>query len=483
MGFGVAVSPVNLLYCLIGATVGTLVGVLPGIGPLTTIAMLLPITFKLPALPALIMLSGIYYGAHHAGSTTAIMLNMPGEPTSVVICIDGHPMARQGRAGPALCISAIGSFIAGCLSILVIAFCSPLLARVALSFGPPEYCAVVIMALIAASVLSNAPVVLTIAMTVLGVLLGCVGNDMISGERRFDFGSPDLADGINFVALAVALFAFSDIISRAGQADQVRRFDKIRGLLPTRADLAASWKPILRGTALGAAFGVLPGTGPLVSSFASYSLEKRLARDPSRFGNGAIEGVAGPESANNAAALTHFIPMLTLGIPAGAAMALMLGALMIQGVTPGPQVMTDHPDLFWGVIASMWLGNGMLLVLNLPLIGVWIRLLRVRYRILYPAILVFCCIGVYSVNNSTFDVLLAGGLGLIGYLFAMLDCPPAPVILGFILGPILEVNLRRTLLISRGDFSVFVTRPISLGFLLLAVALLGAIALPALRRR
>lgn len=317
MGFGLAVSPLNLLYCLIGATVGTLVGVLPGIGPLTTIAMLLPITFKLPALPALIMLSGIYYGAHHAGSTTAIMLNMPGEPTSVVICIDGHPMARQGRAGPALCISAIGSFFAGCLSILVIAFFSPILARVALSFGPPEYCAVVIMALIAASVLSNAPVILTIAMTVLGILLGCVGNDMISGERRFDFGSPDLADGINFVALAVALFAFADILSRAGQPDQVRRFDKIRGLLPTRADLAASWKPILRGTALGAAFGVLPGTGPLVSSFASYSLEKRLARDPSRFGNGAIEGVAGPESANNAAAFTHFIPMLTLGIPAG----------------------------------------------------------------------------------------------------------------------------------------------------------------------
>jgi TctA family transporter len=482
MGFELAVSPLNLLYCLIGATVGTLVGVLPGIGPLTTIAMLLPITFKLPALPALIMLSGIYYGAHHAGSTTAIMLNMPGEPTSVVICIDGHPMARQGRAGPALCISAIGSFIAGCLSILVIAFCSPLLARVALSFGPPEYCSVVIMALIAASVLSNAPVVLTIAMTVLGVLLGCVGNDMISGERRFDFGSPDLADGINFVALAVALFAFADILSRAGQPDQARRFDKIKGLLPTRADLAASWKPILRGTTLGAAFGVLPGTGPLVSSFASYSLEKKLAKDASRFGNGAIEGVAGPESANNAAAFTHFIPMLTLGIPAGAAMALMLGALMIQGVTPGPQVMTDHPDLFWGVIASMWLGNMMLLVLNLPLIGVWIRLLRVRYRLLYPAILVFCCIGVYSVNNATFDVLLAGGLGLVGYLFAMLDCPPAPVILGFILGPILEVNLRRALLISQGDFGVFVTRPISLGFLLLAVALLGVIAVPALRR-
>jgi len=483
MGFGIAVSPINLLYCLIGATVGTLVGVLPGIGPLTTIAMLLPITFKLPALPALIMLSGIYYGAHHAGSTTAIMLNMPGEPTSVVICIDGHPMARQGRAGPALCISAIGSFIAGCLSIVVIAFFSPMLARMALSFGPPEYCSVVIMALIASSVLSNAPVILTIAMSVLGVLLGTVGSDMMSGERRFDFGSPDLADGINFVALAVALFAFADILSRAGQPEQTRRFDKIKGLLPTRADLAASWRPILRGTALGAAFGVLPGTGPLVSSFASYSLEKRLARDPSRFGNGAIEGVAGPESANNAAAFTHFIPMLTLGIPAGAAMALMLGALMIQGIQPGPQVMTDHPDLFWGVIASMWLGNGMLLILNLPLIGIWIRLLRVHYRILYPAILVFCCIGVYSVNNSTFDVLLAAGLGVMGYIFTMLDCPPAPVILGFILGPILEINLRRTLLISQGDFTVFVARPISLGFLLLAAGLLAAIALPALRRR
>ena len=483
MGFSVAVSPINLLYCLVGATVGTLVGVLPGIGPLTTIAMLLPITFKLPALPSLIMLAGIYYGAHHAGSTTAIMLNMPGEPTSVVICLDGHPMARKGRAGPALCISAIGSFIAGCISVIIIAFFSPLLARAALSFGPPEYCAVVVMSLVAASVLSHTSIFVTIAMAVLGLLLGTVGTDVISGERRFDFGTPALADGINFVALAVALFAFAEIISRAGMPENRRVFSKISGLLPTRADLAASWKAILRGTALGAAFGILPGTGPLVSSFASYSMEKRLARDPSRFGHGAIEGVAGPEAANNAAAFTHFIPMLTLGIPAGAAMALMLGALTIQGITPGPHVMTEHPDLFWGVIASMWLGNIMLLVLNLPLVGIWIRFLTIPYRILYPAILVFCCVGVYSVNNSTFDVALAAGLGLVGYFFSKLDCPPAPLILGFILGPILEVNLRRALLISQGDVTVFVTRPISLAFLLLSVALLIAMAIPTFRRR
>jgi putative tricarboxylic transport membrane protein len=483
MGFSVALSPINFLYCFIGAAVGTLVGVLPGIGPLTTIAMLLPITFKLSPVASLIMLSGIYYGAHHAGSTTAIMLNMPGEPSSVVICVDGHPMARQGRAGPALCISAIGSFIAGCISIVVIALFSPPLAKAALSFGPPEYCAVVIMALVAASVLSNTSLVTTIAMAVLGVLLGTVGTDVIAGERRFDFGSSNLADGINFVALAVAFFAFAEIASRAGADERRHVLGTVKGLLPTRRDLATSWKPIMRGTALGGAFGILPGTGPLISSFASYSLEKRLASDPSRFGKGAIEGVAGPEAANNAAALTHFIPMLTLGIPAGAAMALMMGAMTIQGINPGPQVMTQHPDLFWGVIASMWIGNMMLLILNLPLIGIWIRLLRIPYRILYPAILVFCCIGVYSVNNSAFDVALAAGLGFLGFLFAKLDGPPAPLILGFILGPILEVNLRRALLISRGDFSVFVTRPISLGFLVLAAAMLLALALPAIQRR
>jgi TctA family transporter len=343
MGVGVALTPVNLVYCFIGATVGTLVGVLPGIGPLTAIAMLLPITFKLPAIASLIMLAGIYYGAHHAGSTTAIMLNMPGEPTSVVICIDGHPMAVQGRAGPALCISAIGSFVAGCISVIVIALFSPPLAKVALSFGPAEYASVVLMALVASSVLSHASAVTTIAMAVLGVLLGTIGTDVNTGIRRFDFGSQALADGLDFVALAVAFFAFADIAYRAGLEEKHRSMAPVIGLLPTKADLARSWKAILRGTGVGAAFGILPGTGPLISSFASYGLEKRLAADPSRFGRGAIEGVAGPESANNAAAFTHFIPMLTLGIPAGAAMALMLGAMTIQGIAPGPQVMTRNP--------------------------------------------------------------------------------------------------------------------------------------------
>lgn len=481
MGFGVALTPSNFLYCFIGALLGTLVGVLPGIGPITTIAMLLPITFKLSPVASLIMLSGIYYGAHHAGSTTAIMLNMPGEPSSVVICLDGHPMARQGRAGPALCISAIGSFVAGCVSILVIALFSPPLAEIGLQFGAPEYTAVVILALAAVSALTQRSFLITIATAIFGILLGTVGTDVNSGVTRFDFGSPDLYDGINLVGLAVAFFAFAEIAARAGHDESRRKLDPVKGLLPSRADLAASWKAILRGTGLGAAFGILPGTGPLISSYASYTMEKRLAADPSRFGKGAIEGVAGPESANNAAALTHFIPMLTLGIPAGPAMALMIASLTIQGITPGPELMDKHPDLFWGVIASMFIGNMMLLILNLPLIGVWIRLLRVPYRLLYPAIIVFCCIGIYSVNNSAFDVELAAGLGFAGYFLAKLGCPPAPLLLGFILGPILEVNLRRSLLLSGGDFSIFVTRPISLGFLLLTVVVVAALSLPSWR--
>ncbi|MBV9862150.1 MAG: tripartite tricarboxylate transporter permease [Alphaproteobacteria bacterium] len=484
LGFGVALTLKNFLYCLLGATLGTLVGVLPGLGPVTTIAMLLPITFKISPVASLIMLSGIYYGAHHAGSTTAIMLNMPGEPTSVVICIDGHPMARQGRAGAALCISALGSFFAGCVSVIVIALFSPPLADAALLFGAPEYTSMIIMALVTASVLSSASLITTIAMAVLGVLIGTVGTDVNSGVVRFSFGAEGLADGVSFVAVAVGLFAFAEVILHLGALEQRHRItSRIRGLLPTRADLSAAWKAILRGTAVGAGFGILPGTGPLISSFAAYALEKQIAADPSRFGNGAIEGVAGPEAANNAAALTHFIPMLTLGIPAGAAMALMLGALMIQGIAPGPQVMTQHPDLFWGVVASMWIGNMMLLVLNLPLVGVWVRLLAIPYRFLYPTILVFCCIGVYSVSNSAFDVFLAAGFGLVGYVFKRLNCAPAPLILGLVLGPVLEENLRRSLLISRGDPSVFFTRPISLAMLLLAVAFVVIFSLPALRRR
>jgi len=472
LGFHVAMTAANLLYCLAGAAIGTLVGVLPGIGPVTAIAMLLPLTFKMPAIGAIIMLSGIYYGAHHAGSTTAIMLNMPGEPSSVVICLDGYPMSQRGRAGPALCMSALASFFAGSVAVVIIATVSPALAQASLAFGPTEYAAMIVMALVTASVLSSNSLATTMGMTVIGLLLGCAGTDVTTGQMRFTFGFLQLADGVSFVAVAVGLFAFGEIISNmAHPALRAAPTAKVTGLLPTRADLAAAWKPVLRGTALGSAFGILPGTGPLLSSFASYALERRLARDPSRFGKGAIEGVAGPEAANNAAALTHFIPMLTLGIPAGAAMALMLGALQIQGIAPGPQVMENHPDLFWGVVASMWLGNMMLLVLNLPMIGLWIRLLRIPYRLLSPAILVFCCIGVYSVSNSAFDVVVAAVFGVFGVIFKKLDCSPAPLVLALVLAPMLEENFRRAMLISHGNPAVFVTHPVSLGILLFTVVL------------
>ena len=472
LGFGVALLPTNLLFCLIGAAAGTLVGVLPGIGPVTAIAMLLPLTFKMPAIGALIMLSGIYYGAHHAGSTTAVMLNMPGEPSSVVICLDGHPMARVGRAGPALAISAIGSFFAGCVSVIIIAALSPSLARASLLFGPAEYFATIVMALVTASVLSDNNLLTTLSMSVVGLLLGTVGTDITAGSTRYTLGIPELANGVNFVAIAVGLFAFTEIVMNVAYPVKHGQITaKVKGLLPTRADLRASWKPIVRGTSLGAFLGIFPGTGPLLASFASYAMERRMAKDPSRFGRGAIEGVAGPESANNAAALTHFIPMLTLGIPAGAAMALMLGALQIQGISPGPQVMTKYPDLFWGIIASMWIGNMMLLVLNLPMIGIWIRLLLIPFRILYPAILAFCCIGVFSVNNQPVDVMLAVISGLAGVFFKIMGCSPAPLVLALVLEPLLEENFRRAMIISNGDPSVFVTSPISLGILLLTVAL------------
>jgi putative tricarboxylic transport membrane protein len=483
-GLHVALTPQNVLYCLIGAALGTLVGVLPGIGPLTTISMLLPLTFKMPAVPSLIMLAGIYYGAHHAGSTTAIMLNMPGDPSSVVICADGHPMARRGRAGVALSIAAIGSFFAGCVGVLVIAFFSPPLAKVALNFAGPEYAALVVVALLATSALSHGSLINNVSMAVLGLLLGTVGTDVESGVSRFTFGIPSLADGLSFVVLAVGVFAFGEIIANlAARETPTSVRSKVGRLLPSWADLRQSLGPIVRGTALGSLLGLLPGTGPMVSSFSSYALEKKLAADPTRFGRGAIEGVAGPESANNAAALTHFIPMLTLGIPAGAAMALMLGAMMVQGVAPGPKIMTDHPDVFWGLVASMWIGNLMLLVLNLPLIGVWIKLLSVPYRFLYPAILVFCCVGVYSVNNAATDIALAAGFGLLGYVFVILGCRPMPLVVGFILGPILEQNLRRALLISRGDPSVFVTRPISLALLLLGAGFVVVSVVSFLRSR
>jgi putative tricarboxylic transport membrane protein len=472
LGFQVALSPANLLFCFFGAAIGTFVGILPGIGPVTTIAMLLPLTFKMPAVGAIIMLSGIYYGAHHAGSTTAIMLNMPGEPSSVVICLDGHPMARNGRAGPALSIAAIGSFAAGCIGFLIVATLSPILAQASLLFGPTEYFSTIVMALILASVLSDNSLLTTLGMSLIGLLIGCVGTDLTTGDFRYTFDIPELAEGVDFVAVAVGLFAFGEIIMHLGTPAHRPRIDtRIKGLIPTRDDLQQSWKPILRGSLLGAFLGIFPGTGPLLSSFASYAMERRIAKDPSRFGKGAIEGVAGPEAANNAAAITHFIPMLTLGIPAGAAMALMLGALQIQGISPGPEVVSKHPDLFWGVIASMWIGNMMLLVLNLPMIGIWLRLLLIPFRLLYPAILAFCCIGVFSVNNASFDVTLAALFGLAGIIFKILDCNPAPLVLALVLEPLLEQNFRRAMIISDGDLTTIVTRPISLAILLLTAAL------------
>src|SRR3984893_7597472 len=466
LGFDIALTPINFFYCLVGAFLGTLVGVLPGIGPVTTIAMLLPFTFKMPAVASLIMLAGIYYGAHHAGSTTAIMLNMPGEPSSIVICIDGHPMARQGRAGVALFISAVGSFFAGCVGVVIIATLAPFLCESSLLIGPTEYTSMIIMALVSSAVVvSNSPLA-TIAMSALGVLIGTVGTDVSTGAWRFTFGSHYLTDGFSFVAVATGLFAFAEVLHHIAKPEPRAEPTAINSLIPTREDMRAAWRPILRGT------------GRLFCSFVSYAVEKQIAKDPSRFGKGAIEGVAAPEASNNAAAITHFIPMLGLGIPAGAAMALMLGALMIQGITPGPQVMSGHPDLFWGVVASMLIGNVMLLILNLPMVGLWIRLLRVPYRLLYPAILLFCCIGVYSVNSQVFDIFLAAGFGALGFVFKRLDCPPGPLVLGMILGPALEENIRRALLMSRGNASIFLTSPISLAMLLLAVAFIVVFARP-----
>ncbi len=484
IGFEVAVSPINLLYCLIGVLLGTLIGVLPGVGPLATIAMLLPVTFSLSPVAALIMLAGIYYGAQYGGSTTSILVNIPGEASSVVTCIDGYQMARQGRAGPALAIAALGSFFAGCVATLVIATAAPPLAEVALKFGPAEYFSLMVFGLIAATVLAHGSLIKAIAMVILGLLLGLIGTDVNSGVLRFTFDIPELADGIGFVTVAMGMFGIAEIISNLEQKGAREVFvKKVTHLYPTKNDLKRSWKAVLRGTGIGSALGILPGGGAMLSSFASYMIEKKVSKHPEEFGKGAIEGVAGPESANNAGAQTSFIPMLTLGIPSNPVMALMIGALMIQGIAPGPQVMTEKPDLFWGLIASMWVGNLMLVVLNLPLVGMWVKLLTLPYRFLFPSILVFMCIGVYSLSNNPFDCLIMALFGLLGYVCVKLECEPAPMILGFILGPLMEENLRRAMLLSRGDATVFFTKPISAGFMIAAIALLVIIALPNIRKK
>jgi TctA family transporter len=451
-----------------------------------TIAMLLPITFNLNPVAALIMLAGIYYGAQYGGSTTAILVNIPGESSSVVTCLDGYQMARQGRAGPALAIAAIGSFFAGCVSTLAIAVAAPPLAEVALKFGPAEYFSLMVFGLVAATVLAHGSLVKAIAMVVWGLLLGIIGTDVNSGVLRFTFDIPELSDGIGFVIVAMGMFGTAEIIGNLELKDKREIFtSKVTHLYPTKQDLKDSWGAILRGTALGSALGILPGGGALLASFGAYTLEKKVSKHPERFGKGAIQGVAGPESANNAGAQTSFIPMLTLGIPSNAVMALMIGALMIQGIAPGPQVMNEKPELFWGLIASMWLGNLMLVVLNLPMIGMWVKLLTVPYRFLFPSILVFMAIGVFSLSNNPFDVLIMGVFGVLGYICAKLECEPAPMILGFILGPLMEENLRRAMLLSRGDPFVFISpsKPISLGFLIASAILLTVVALPAIRAK
>jgi TctA family transporter len=484
LGFSVALSWQNFFYCFMGVVLGTLIGVLPGIGPVATIAMLLPVTFTLNPTSALIMLAGIYYGAQYGGSTTAILVNLPGESASVVTCIDGYQMARKGRAGAALGVSALGSFFAGCVATIVIALFAPPLAEVALKFGPAEYFSLMVLGLIAATVLASGSLVKAIAMVILGLLLGLVGTDVNSGVARFAFGVSELSDGIGFVSVAMGVFGFAEIINNLEQKGTREVFTKkVTGLLPTWQDIKDCTPSVLRGTALGCFLGILPGGGALLASFAAYTLEKKVSKNSANFGKGAIQGVAAPESANNAGAQTSFIPLLTLGIPSNPVMALMIGAMMIQGIAPGPQVMTERPQLFWGMIASMWVGNLMLVVLNLPLIGMWIKLLTIPYRMLYPAILLFCCVGVYSLSNSPFDVMQTAVFGVVGYIWVKLECEPAPLILGFILGPLMEENLRRAMLLSRGDPLVFFQRPISLTMLLIAAFLLVIVVAPTVRKK
>ncbi len=475
--------PMNLIYAFLGCVIGTLIGVLPGLGPVATIAMLLPATYALPPLGGLIMLAGIYYGAQYGGSTTAILVNLPGETSSVVTCIDGYQMARRGRAGVALTTAALGSFFAGCVATLLLAAFAAPLAEVAFKFGPAEYFSLMVLGLIGAVVLASGSLVKAICMILLGLLGGLVGTDVNSGVSRYAFDIPELSDGIGFVGVAMGVFGFAEVMANLAQKENREVFtSRVTTLFPEAADFKRMIAPILRGTALGSLLGILPGGGAALAAFGAYSLEKKVSKNSAEFGKGAIEGVAAPESANNAASQTSFIPLLTLGIPPNAVMALMVGAMTIHNIQPGPQVMTSNPTLFWGLIVSMWIGNLMLVILNLPLIGIWVKLLTVPYRLLYPAILVFCCIGVYTVNNNVFDVFLTAAFGFIGYIFQKLGCEGAPLLLGFVLGPMMEENFRRSLLLSRGDFTVFFTRPLSACLLVAAAILVVVVTIPAIKK-
>jgi putative tricarboxylic transport membrane protein len=484
LGLETAFTLTNLAYCLIGVFVGTAVGVLPGLGPVATIAMLLPATFGLPPVSALIMLSGIYYGAQYGGSTTAILVNLPGESSSVVTAIDGYQMARQGHAGKALATAALGSFFAGTVATILLALFAPPLAELALKFGPAEYFSLMVLGLVASVVLASGSLLNAIGMVILGLLLGLVGTDVNSGLARYTFDMPELADGVNFVIVAMGMFGIGEII-RNLEHDESRSLmmKKVSGLMLTKEDFKRIAAPVLRGTFIGSALGILPGGGAMLASFASYSIEKKISKNSANFGKGAIEGVAAPEAANNAGAQTSFIPMLTLGIPSNPVMALMIGAMIIQGIQPGPAVMTEQPALFWGLIVSMWIGNLFLVVLNLPMIGLWVKMIMVPYHRLYPAILMFCAIGVFSLNNNEFDVFLMALFGLFGYICAKLGAEPAPMLLGFIIGPMMEEYLRRALLLSHSDPLVFVQRPISAVMLALAAAAMIVVLLPSLRKK
>jgi putative tricarboxylic transport membrane protein len=484
LGLETALRPENLLYCLIGVVLGTAVGVLPGIGPTATIAMLLPITFNFEPVSALIMLAGIYYGAQYGGSTTAILINLPGESSSAVTAIDGHEMAKRGRAGPALATAAIGSFVAGTVGTLVLVLFAPPLARVALRFGPPEYFSLVVLGLIASIALARGSFLKALAMIILGLLLGTIGQDIYTGTPRFTFGVRELFGGLNFVSVAVGMFGVAEILRNLeDEKTRTVMVKTIKNLWPTRDDFRRIIGPVLRGTALGSALGILPGGGHIIAAFGSYSMEKRISRRPQNFGHGAIEGVAGPESANNAAAQTSFIPLLTLGLPAHPVMALMVGAFIIHGITPGPNVLLDEPALFWGLVVSMWVGNLFLVLLNLPLIGIWVKMLTIPYRVLFPAIIAFAVIGCFSLGFNAYHVYAIAFFGILGYVLIKLGCEPAPLLLGFVLGPLLEEHLRRAMIISRGDASIFVTRPISLALLVAAVLALVLTALPAISKR
>ncbi|TCV74558.1 TctA family transporter [Neorhizobium sp. R1-B] len=483
LGFSTATTFSNFLYCFLGVLLGTTVGVLPGLGPVATISMLLPFTFGLPVDTALIMLAGIFYGSQYGGSTTAILMNLPGEASSVVTTLDGHAMAKQGKAGRALAAAAIGSFFAGTVGTLFIVVSAPLLASFALTFGPAEYFSLIVLGLITSMVLASGSMLTALGMALFGVMLGMIGTDVNSGAARFTFGTPNLLDGLNFVVVATGIFGLGDVLANLeDERSRPASVATVSSLFPTREDWKRIIAPVLRGTGIGVLLGVLPGAGVLLASFSAYALEKKVSRRPDEFGKGAIEGVAAPEAANNAAAQTCFIPMLTLGLPGTATMALMIGALVVQGVQPGPEILTQQPALFWGLVVSMWLGNLMLLFLNLPLVGLWAKLISVPYHYLFPMICVFVAIGVYSINNSVFDVYMMALFGVLGYFFRKVGAEPAPLILAMILGPMAEEYLRRALLISHGDASVFFTSPLSLGTLIVAALLLLSIISPRFRK-